>query len=665
MNNDEIGSVIVEACEAPSMRSHEKQLFSTRLDTWNDTDQIYSNNHCIHELFEKQVTFSKNSPAVNFGDLELTYSGLNDRANQLARYFISRNVKPDDLIAIYAERSLELVVSILAVLKAGCAYVPLEPDYPEARTTYMLEDSKPVLVVALSKFRGRLESVRFPVIYLDDENFARETAEFPSDNVAVGDIGLKPNNLAYVIYTSGSTGHPKGVMIEHNGLVNRIEWMKKKYGCDLTDSVLQKTPFSFDVSVWEFFLPLISGARIVLAKPGGQRDTGYISSLVQKKGITKIHFVPSMLHLFLTTEKLAACTSLRQVFCSGEALHPSHVELFYKSKTTAKIYNLYGPTEASIDVSHWDCDENDATRSSVPIGKPIDNTKLYIVNSELELIENGTAGELLIGGVGLARGYLNRPELTVEKFIFRKFQRNEESRFYRTGDLCRFLPDGNVEFLGRMDHQIKIRGFRVELGEIENTLNSNKDIHSAAVVKSESGAGSSLTAFMVGKESLDTGIIATYLKSLLPEYMVPTRYIVLDSMPLTANGKLDRNALTQLLAEKNLPGGSYSEMSYIQKHVFAIWCRFLGTNSFTIDDDLFMVGGDSITAIQIFSAVNAEFSLNISIEEIFSSPHFSIRWLSELIETCQIGLVGEDEYVSLLKQIDAMSDEEIAKLLNS
>ncbi|MES2826375.1 MAG: amino acid adenylation domain-containing protein, partial [Pseudomonadota bacterium] len=475
---------------------------------WNNTQVDYPNDKCIHEFFEVQVKNNPDAIAVTFENQQLTYQQLNQKANQLAHYLVNeKQVKPDTLVGICVERSLEMVIGILAILKAGGAYVPLDPEYSEARLKYMLEDANLTTVLTQRHLRETTPVTDPQAVCMDNVEFQQQLEIYPTTNPDLTQQGLHSNHLAYVIYTSGSTGNPKGVMVEHQALVNRIDWMNREYGSSPSDRILQKTPFSFDVSVWEFVWPLSVGAGIVLAKPEGHKDPVYLSALIRDQQITKLHFVPSMLGSMLALGDLSHCKTLRQVFCSGEALALHHVSEFQAMCPWAELHNLYGPTEAAIDVSYWDCAQLTPDLLSVPIGRPISNIQLVVLDQQLHPVPEGVAGELHIGGVGLARGYLNRVDLTAEKFIANPFYDNTNSssseRLYKTGDLVRWLPDGNLEYLGRIDHQVKIRGFRIELGEIENALNTHPDVKDSVVLTKESEAGDTqLLAYIVPNENL-------------------------------------------------------------------------------------------------------------------------------------------------------------------
>ncbi|MEH1773540.1 amino acid adenylation domain-containing protein [Nostoc sp.] len=445
---------------------------------WNSTQADYPLDKCIHQLFEEQVKRTPNAVAVVFENQQLTYHQLNAKANQLAHYLRSLGVQADVLVGIYIERSLEMIVGLLGILKAGGAYVPLDPDYPQERLSFMLEDAQLRVLLTQQQLIERLPEHQAQIVCLD--------TDWQSISVSSQDnpiTGVQDTNLAYVIYTSGSTGKPKGAMNTHLGIYNRLLWMQQAYQLTPVDCILQKTPFSFDVSVWEFFWPLITGARSVLAKPGGHKDTAYLANLIQEQQVTTLHFVPSMLRAFVEEESVKNCSSLKRVICSGEALPKELQERFF-ARLDCELHNLYGPTEAAIDVTYWQC-KPDGNLRTVPIGRAIANTQIYILDSHLQPVPIGIPGELHIGGVGLARGYLNRPDLTNEKFIPSPFSDDLHSRLYKTGDLARYLSDGNIEYLGRIDNQVKLRGFRIELGEIEAALTQHQAVGETVVIARE------------------------------------------------------------------------------------------------------------------------------------------------------------------------------------
>jgi amino acid adenylation domain-containing protein/thioester reductase-like protein/FkbM family methyltransferase len=465
---------------------------------WNDTGVDYACNKCIHQLFEEQVERTPDAVAVVYENEQLTYEQLNYRANQLANYLQTLGVKPDVLVGICVERSLEMVVGLLGILKAGGAYVPLDPEYPIERLSFMLEDAQVSVLLSQQHLIEKLPEHQGRVVCLDTD-----WEIIPQSNQQNPITAVQATNLAYVIYTSGSTGKPKGAMNTHLGICNRLLWMQQAYQLTAVDCILQKTPFSFDVSVWEFFWPLLTGARLVVAKPGGHKDSGYLVNLILEQQVTTLHFVPSMLRAFLQEESVKNCSSLKRVICSGEALPKELQERFF-ARLDCELHNLYGPTEAAIDVTYWQC-KVDSNLKTVPIGRPIANTQIYILDSHEKPVPIGVPGELHIGGVGLARGYLNRPDLTNEKFIPNPFDKSkvkgrlgklggtetdtahfpQKSKLYKTGDLARYLPDGNIEYLGRIDHEVKIRGFRIELGEIEAALTQHQAVGETVVIARE------------------------------------------------------------------------------------------------------------------------------------------------------------------------------------
>ncbi|WP_136068724.1 amino acid adenylation domain-containing protein, partial [Modicisalibacter radicis] len=475
-------------------------------------------------------------------------------------------VKPETRVGIAVERSVEMMVGLLGILKAGGAYVPLDPDYPADRLGYMIAGSGIELLLTQESLRDALPATEgLSVLALDRLDLAHQS----STNL---DVALHGDHLAYVIYTSGSTGRPKGAANRHRALSNRLAWMQDAYRLKAEDAVLQKTPFSFDVSVWEFFWPLMQGARLVMAPPGVHREPARLVELIRMHGITTLHFVPSMLQAFLAHGEVETCTSLTRLVCSGEAL-PAELQsqVFARLPQTA-LYNLYGPTEAAIDVTHWTCEDDG--RCQVAIGQPIAGIRTYVLDGELNLAPPGVAGELYLGGVGLARGYLNRSDLTAERFVADPFTKGE--RLYRTGDLVRWRADGQLEYLGRLDHQVKIRGLRIELGEIEAELLSQPDVREAVVAAQEGPGGARLVAYVVprGDVELDTGALRERLGQRLPDYMVPGVVVPLAALPLSPNGKVDRKALP---APDMASGVSYeAPQGEVEEALAAIWAEVLG-----------------------------------------------------------------------------------------
>ncbi len=460
-------SLLAAAVQTPAQRILDLPLLTEserkQFARWNATDHEYAWPDNVYQCFELQAKRTPDATAVGCGKETLTYRQLSDRVAQLAAYLGEAGIGPDVPVGIFMERSIDLVVAILGILHAGGAYVPLEPTYPGHRLEFMVQDAHVELIITCSALAGRVPRMARQVLCIDDCNvFQHATPATHGVMRAVGD------NLAYILYTSGSTGKPKAVMNTHRALGNRLLWMQDAYQLTSKDCVLQKTPFSFDVSVWEFLWPLATGARLFLAKPDGHKDTSYLLDVIREQAVTVVHFVPSMLQMFMENSTVVECSSLRDVICSGEVLSPELRRRFC-DKLSANLHNLYGPTEAAIDVTSWACERNDQ-RDSVPIGRPIANIQIYILDSHLNLVPPGVPGEIHVGGIGLARGYLNRPDLTADRFIPNLHANRPGERLYRTGDLGRWRPDGAIEYLDRLDNQVKIRGCRVELGEIDNEL---------------------------------------------------------------------------------------------------------------------------------------------------------------------------------------------------
>ncbi|CAM3876838.1 Tyrocidine synthase 3 [Pseudomonas reidholzensis] len=567
---------------------------------FNDTAVDYDLEQTLHGMIEAQVERTPDAVAVQAEEGALSYRQLNEQANRLAHHLIGLGVKPDDRVAICVERGLAMVVGLLAILKTGGAYVPVDPDYPAERVRHMLSDSAPVAVLVHAATRHVPEAGR--VIDLDQPSWSAE----PASNPVVA--ALTPRHLAYVIYTSGSTGLPKGVMNEHAGVVNRLLWMQEAYGLGADDVVLQKTPFSFDVSVWEFLWPLQTGARLVMARPGGHRDPEYLRQLIRSEGVTTLHFVPSMLDVFLAHGD-AAADRLKRVLCSGEALPGSLVRRFHAQLPSVELHNLYGPTEAAVDVSAWHCV---TAPDNTPIGKPIANTTLYVLDGQGQPVPQGVAGELFIGGVQVARGYLNRAELTAERFIDDPFSTRLGARLYRTGDLARHLADGNIEYLGRNDDQVKIRGLRIELGEIQAGLTAIAGIKEAVVVARDQR----LIAYYTGEpQALEA--LRSALSAHLPEFMLPALFMHLQALPLSPNGKLDRKALPQPEAIQDRP--YEAPQGETETLLAAIWSELLGVERVGRHDNFFELGGHSLAAIRLIDRLTKA-GLQVAINDVFQHP---------------------------------------------
>ncbi|WP_410812627.1 amino acid adenylation domain-containing protein [Micromonospora sp. 067-2] len=576
---------------------------------WNDTDGDFPERQTLHAPIEERAARTPDAVAVRFAGRAVTYAELNAAANRIAHRLRGCGVGPETLVGVCAERSVELVAGLLGVLKAGGAYLPLDPEYPAERLAFMVSDAAAPVVLVQEHLRDVLPPTDATVLVLDDDSvWADQPATDPTPTAG-------PANLAYVIYTSGSTGRPKGVPNTHRGIVNRLDWMQRTYRLGADDAVLQKTPASFDVSVWEFFWPLREGARLVLAEPGGHKDAGYLRDLLISERVTTAHFVPSMLTVFLAEEGVEAATALRRVICSGEELPVAAARDVTARLPGCGLHNLYGPTEAAIDVSAWACEpELLAGLTSVPIGAPITNLRLHVLDARGVACPVGVAGELHIGGVGLARGYHRRPALTAERFVPDPFATEPGARLYRTGDLARWRPasgepagggveaGGVLEFLGRIDNQVKLRGLRIELGEIESALRAQPGVTEAVVLVREDTPGDKrLTGYLVGAAEHDA--VKAALKETLPEYMVPAAFVTLDAVPLTPNGKLDRRALPAPVVTRAASVALVEPRDDTERLLAGIWSDVLGVDTLGIDDDFFDLGGHSMLATQVVARI--------------------------------------------------------------
>ncbi|SHJ70699.1 non-ribosomal peptide synthetase [Aquimarina spongiae] len=599
------------------------------LHNFNETEVAYPEYNTILELFAEQVKSQPKATAVVFGEESLSFEDLNVRSNRLSNLLINKGVTPETIIPICIDRSLEMMIGILAILKSGGAYAPIDPEYPKDRIDFILKDVDSEFVITQSKYK-HLFITQEPICIDQQEIYIQESGK-PSG------VLLSNDDLAYVIYTSGTTGKPKGVMNQHSGILNRLLWMRDYLGVTKDDVILQKTTFCFDVSVWELLLPLITGTRLVFAKPDGHKDPMYLQELIQKEQISTMHFVPSMLSVFLTQLHQGNCKSLQNVICSGEELKSSTVKEFRAKLPEVNLYNLYGPTEAAIDVTAINLTENTEFSNVVPIGKPVANTKIYIVDKYKNKLPIGIAGELLIGGIQVARGYLNRDELTKQKFIADPYEKESSYQLYKTGDLAKWLPDGNIEFLGRIDTQVKIRGYRIELGEIEATLEQITSVQQAAVIKIEDKNGDAiLGAYVVMNEKeFDAKKILNTLKEQLPEYMIPSTIMRLEEIPLNHNGKLDRKRLPKPEYTSVLTTQYVAPRDAVEIRIAEIWKGFLNIDRIGVYDNFFELGGHSLLAVRVLSVMNKEFSVHISIQRFFELGNLSelgkyIRVISSL-----------------------------------
>ncbi|WP_342374022.1 non-ribosomal peptide synthase/polyketide synthase [Myxococcus stipitatus] len=610
-----MGHASLRLDEVPMLTASERQQV---LVDWNATALEFPRGECIHHLFEAQAQRTPDAPAVFFEGQQLSYRQLDERANQLAHYLRTLGVGPEVRVALCAERSLEMVIALFAILKAGGAYVPLDPAYPRERLAFMLEDCGAPVLLTQQRLASSLPAHSAAVVLLDGDVsvIARQPITPPVS-------GITAEHLAYVIYTSGSTGRPKGAMNPHAGVVNRLRWMPRALGLDGSDTVLQKTPFSFDVSVWEFFAPLMVGARLVVARPGGHQDGAYLARLIAQQRITLLHFVPSMLQVFLEQPRLdETCASVKQVICSGEALPAVLQQRFHQQFPQATLHNLYGPTEAAVEVTAWTCPRGPLP-SSVPIGRPIANTRAYVLDEALHPVPPGVAGELYLAGIQVGRGYWRRPELTAERFIPNPFSTTPGERLYRTGDKVRWREDGAIDYLGRFDFQVKVRGFRIELGEIEAILAQQPGLKDAVVVVREDVPGDKrLVAYVVMHpgHTLDTATLSQALKQHLPEHMVPSAFVALDTLPLSPNGKLDRRALPAPELAATVLAEYVAPRTPTEQLIAGMFAQVLRLERVGATSDFFELGGHSLLATQVVSRLREAFGAEVSLRAIFEAP---------------------------------------------
>jgi amino acid adenylation domain-containing protein len=661
------GALLAAACADPGRAVSRLPLLAEaqrgQLRGWNATAVSYPQEHLLHRLVEQQARRAPDAEAVRCEGRALTYRQLDRRAALLARRLRGLGVGPDVPVGVCLERSCELPVALVGALKAGGCYVPLDPGYPAERLAFLLLDAAPPVLLTQRRLAGRLPSSAARVLYLDDGWGA--DADGSEQDGAPPDAGVGPEQLAYVIYTSGSTGKPKGAMNTHRGICNRLLWMQEAYRLTAADTVLQKTPCSFDVSVWELFWPLLAGARLVLARPDGHQDPAYLAGLIQAERVTVCHFVPSMLEAFLREPGLEqSCASLRDVVCSGEAL-PYELQERFLARLGARLHNLYGPTEAAVDVTAWECRRGDPRRL-VPIGRPIANVQLHVLDRHLQEAPAGAPGELYIGGVGLARGYWNRPELTAERFV----EHPVLGRLYRTGDLGRWLADGALAYLGRTDHQVKLRGCRVELGEVEAALREHPAVReAAAVARADAPGGPRLVAYVVPRDGeVSAAALRDHLRAKLPEYMVPAAFVALGALPLSPNGKLDRNALPAPDRDRPEAHDSYvAPRDAVEEAVAKIWAEVLGVERVGAHDNFFDLGGHSLLATQVLSRLRQTFPVDIPLRRLFEEPTVATLALAiadhrEAPRNGAIGKVAPGE-AHMLSRLEEMSDEEVDSLL--
>ncbi len=642
--------------ELPLLTAAERQQIVRE---WNATEESWpraARGACLHELFADQAGRTPDAVALVVEQGFLTYGELDRRSDRLARLLRRLGVAPEILVGVAVERSLELLVGLLAVLKAGGAYLPLDPSYPAERLAFMLADARVAVLLTQERLAGRLPAGSARVICLDSPPAREEPAGPPLPPAAPSG-----ENLAYVIYTSGSTGSPKGSMIPHEGIVNRLLWMQREYGLAPGEGVLQKTPVSFDVSVWELFWPLLVGARLVLARPGGHQDSAYLAGLIANQQVSTLHFVPAMLQVFLAEPRLGDCRALRRVMASGEALPPELAARFHAvlgdlgglpgaGSLGVELHNLYGPTEASVDVTAWPVARASGARGTVPIGRPISNLRIHLLDSQGSPAPAGVPGHLHIAGVGLSRGYLRRPDLTAERFVPDSLGA-PGGRLYATGDLARLRTDGAIEFLGRLDHQVKLRGFRIELGEIEAALATHPAVREAVVTAHQDAAGHRLAAYVVPRspqpgDEPRAADLHLFLAARLPEPMVPAAFVVLPAFPLTPSGKVDRRRLPAPQAAAAGTGRA-APLTAVEARIAAMWSEQLGAAQVGALDSFFALGGDSIQGALFINRLQRDLDAILYVMPLFEAPtvegfaaHLERSYRREL---AQAGWIAPDE----------------------
>ncbi len=586
----------------------------------------------LHQLFEAQVRKQGEAIALQYGEVCISYAELNQRANLLAHHLLRLQVLPDARIAVCMERGIEMVVGLLAILKAGAAYVPLDPALPAARKAFMLQDSAPMLLLTEASLSDALQALLstqvkpLPILCLDSDwpQITAQALGAHSANPEASALGLTAQHLAYLMYTSGSTGQPKGVMNQHDGVVSQLLWGKQTFNIGPDDVLLQKTPFSFDVSVWEIFFALQCGSRLVIARPQGHMDVDYLIETIRQHNISSIQFVPSLLALFLQHPEVAQCTSLRHILAAGEALAPQVAQRCTRLLPDCALHNLYGPTEAAVYATHWHCPSGELPR--MLLGKPIAHTRVYLLDETMQAVPLGVAGHLHLGGVCVARGYFQQEALTQERFIADPFTQQQGARLYKTGDLARWLPNGELEYLGRNDFQVKLRGQRIELAEIENALLACAGVQEAVVLLREEQAGDQrLHAYLVAQPDhmLSLATVQQSLAERLASYMLPASYQVLTALPLTPNGKLDRLALP---VPDNKPGGNslageslyHAPLGATEIKLAQLWQALLQCAPPSRDDNFFALGGHSLLALRLVAATGEQFARKLTLHEVFA-----------------------------------------------
>jgi len=608
---------------------------------WNDTQVENPPASCIHELFEQQAAAKPHAVALVHKDEQLTYRELNERANKLAHHLRTLGTGPESLVGVCLERSAEAVVAILGILKAGGAYLPLDPSYPRERLSWMLADAGAQIVIT-------------------EEYLERNAEEIETQINADLRTTINGENLAYVIYTSGSTGKPKGVLISHRNLVHST-FARFRYYQERLDSFLLLSPFAFDSSVAGLFWTLCRGGMLVIPEEDSHQDPAYLAELIERHSVSHLLGLPAFYELILREARPRQLTSLRTVIVAGEPCPAELVQHHAETLPHAALFNEYGPTEATVWTSVYRCVPSVPVCGSVSIGRPVANTQIYVLDSQLQPVPIGVTGEVYIGGDGVARGYLNHSDQTAERFVPNAFNAKPGARFYRTGDLARFLADGNIEYIGRNDFQVKLRGYRIELSEIELALTQHPDVRESVVLANKTNER--LTAYVVLKEisSATTKQLKDFLKERLPEYMLPTSFVVLDALPLTTTGKVDRNALPtdQIGVEAN--ENYLAPQTPLEQVLAGIFSQILSLERIGADDSFFDLGGHSLLATQILSRVREAFQLELPLRKFFRAP--TVAGLAATILEAEAERERVERTAEILLKLATLSDEEVDDLL--
>jgi aspartate racemase len=639
--------------ELPLLTESEQQ---TLLVDWNTTKTEFSRHSCIHQLFEIEVERRAEVIAVSFGEVQLTYRELNRRANQLAHYLQAQGVGLEDRVAVLLERSANLVVSLLAVLKAGGAYVPLDPHYPAERLSSIINDAEVRLVLTDSAFRHRTDNSSTGVVCLDEEwkQIGKQEEQNPESRA-------EASNLAYLIYTSGSAGQPKGVAVTNRGVVRLV---KDTNYVELgpEEVLLLLSPITFDASTFEIWGSLLNGATLAIMPPG-PFTIEELGEVLRDYKVTTLWLTAGLFHL-MVSRRVEDLMSLRQLIAGGDVLSPLHVETFLATAVHSRLINGYGPTENTTFTCSYSMTGPASFESSVPIGRPIANTSAYVLDRQMRLVPRGVWGELYAGGDGLARCYFNRPALTAASFVPNPFSARPGARLYRTGDLARHLPDGNIEFGGRLDQQVKVRGFRIEPQEIESVLCQHDAVAECIVTAREDVPGDQrLIAYIVPSGTqIGTGDLRSYLSEKLPQYMIPTAFVLLQELPLMTNGKVDRQALPAPEVTRANSGDFIAPRGQTEQELAEIWSEVLRVERISVQDNFFDLGGHSLLATQLLSRIRSTFAVDLKLQDVFVSP--TIEASADMIDTALIMKSGDSRIDEALDMLEKLADDEVHVMLN-